>query len=317
MSSWINYNSILIHKRKLLEKQIQQNTYINNIVKKEIPEIKQKLNKDNITIILQGIICDNINILDTIAEYINYGKIILSIYKNKTDPNILNAINNNYPSVLIIDNNIGEYDLEYYNLLYNTDIYDKYINNIPIKHIFYQIKSMINVFKYVNTEYIIKFRIDHYISNLSNFIECCINTNKIVSSSYFIRGFSQYKYHISDCLFGCKSVVIEQIYNLAYNNFINNINLVIPEVILWYSYIYNIYNNIDSINDVNKYAELLSNIFYIYPINFHNNYNIKLSKTVRNEIVDYTEYSNYNIITKFIDVPKTTKDYFIKGIDIK
>ena len=102
MSSWrkLSYNDILIQKRK--QQEIKYKVKYEDKVLSEVLLIKNKLDPNNITIILQGIFCKEINIIDTISEYINYGKIILTIYEKLCDINILTTIINKFPSVIII-----------------------------------------------------------------------------------------------------------------------------------------------------------------------------------------------------------------------
>jgi hypothetical protein len=325
MSSWIkpiSVNDIRIKKQKI-EENILKTTQMNQLIelkttqmnqlikaKNAIPKNTNILDKSDITIILQGIICKDIDIIHTLNDYSRYAKIILSIYEELTDSELLNTIRKDFPNVVIVNNDLKENEEKLSELVF------KNITN-HTKNIYFQIQLMINALEYVTTTNVVKFRVDHYISDIDKFLEICFNTDKIVTTSYFVRGFNQYKYHLSDCLFGCKTDTMKEIYNLANLNYQINYKLVIPEIILWYPYLCSIIPDIDSIQNAEEYSEILNKYIYIYPINFHSNYKLKVSKSEYKEVEENKIFDNYFIISKFKDRPKTTIDYFINGMDLK
>ena len=154
------------------------------------------MNTNLVTILLQGVINPNIDLNKTITEYKQYGKIVLSIYKNEYE--------------YIINNIKHLEDLDI--VLNDIDTYDNEILKFPLKSShYYQLQTTKKGLEKINTEYVIKTRVDHYYSNLNLFIQKCFDTDKIIVLSHYIRGFSQYTYHLSDCLFMGKTIEIKKV----------------------------------------------------------------------------------------------------------
>jgi hypothetical protein len=214
-----------------------------------------------VTIIIQGCIINEVNLIKTLNEYQNYGKIIVSSYfQNNIE--LKNNITKLFPQIILIDNDINEFKA-------NKEISSYHNNNC-----FYQVSTVRKALKYVNTKYIIKTRVDNYYSNLDNFICEVINNNtKITCIEIYIRGFKQYKYHPSDILFGGTYDKITNVFNNKHN-----FDTWIPEIIIFKNYIlqqikdlniniHNFENNID------LYGDTMNKIFNVYKItNFHSYY---------------------------------------------
>jgi hypothetical protein len=250
---------------------------------KSIPNVDNTCNIEDITIILQGLIHPKVDINKTINEYKKYGKIILSIYKHQYDY-ILNNVKD-LNNVEIILNDMELYVKE------NNDIYKS--NNTH----YYQLSTTKKAIDSIFTKYVIKSRVDHYYSNLDIFIDHCIKTDKITSSSLFVRGINQYKYHLSDCLFMGKTDEIKKVIELSIQHYpFPNVYLHPQEVQLWKPYIFSklnsyTYDTID--NDMNIYIKTLSDIFEIIDVNKLYPYEIKVSNHIITQIVDN---SNRNFI---------------------
>ena len=250
---------------------------------------------NNVTIILQGIINKNVDIFNTLSEYINYGQIIISIYDELEDIDIINNIKKTFPTVTIAHNNLKDNKLELTEL-------NKFTNTPYMDNCYYQIKSTLKALEYVNTEYVVKSRVDHYYKSVDDFIIWGIHQNKIISSSIFVRGVNYAKYHLSDCLFSGKTCEISKMMNLALQNY----NPGCPEVNIWKPYILHI-AKINNVNleclDDNSYAEFMAKYFYIYCINRHASYKINYRKIINTYINDRDKTT--------ID----SKEYFLLGCD--
>jgi hypothetical protein len=224
----------------------------------------------DITIIIQGYIINEVDLITTITEYQKYGKIIISSYfENHVD--LKKNILDNFPTVILIDNDINDFSSQF----------DK--SNYNHRHCFFQISTCQKALQYVNTPYIIKTRTDNYFSNINKFIyEVINNPEKITSIQYYIRGFHNCKYHPSDILFGGSYDNITSIFNNTHN-FDSNI----PEVIIFKNFILQKIKNMDmDIHDVDNnidiYAETMSKIFNVYNISnlepyYFKNYNFNHS----------------------------------------
>lgn len=244
-------------------------------------KMSENYNKNDVTIILQGCIINEVDLITTINEYQKYGKIVISSYfidHNELKNNILH----NYPNIILIDNDINEFISQSERINYLSD------------RCFFQVSTVRNALKYVNTPYVIKTRTDNYFSNLDKFIyEVINNKDKITCIQFYVRGFYQFKYHPSDILFGGTYDNIANIFN---NN--HNFECMIPEVIIFRNYILQKIrefgiseNDVDS--NIDLYGETMDKIFNVYNIsNFESYY-----------------FKNY----KFTCDNKTTSEFFKHG----
>lgn len=233
------------------------------------------------TIILQGVINDNINYIDTIRHYLKYSNVIISSYfQNNED---IEKIKNLFPSVIVINNNLKKFDDDLISMKKKSGY--KYCDNC-----FYQIRTVRASLKYIQTEFTIKSRIDNFFHDIEKFIIMMkSNKDKITSLSLYVRSFSYAKYHLSDILFGGQTNKIKNVIDLS----IKNYTVGGPEVVIWKPYILDcVKKNID--NDLEIYVEEMSKLFIIFPLNHMSNYNFKGIK-------------------HFSDTPKSTEDYFRLG----
>jgi hypothetical protein len=66
----------------------------------------------DITIIIQGYIINEVDLITTITEYQKYGKIIISSYfENHVD--LKKNILDNFPTVILIDNDINDFSSQF------------------------------------------------------------------------------------------------------------------------------------------------------------------------------------------------------------
>jgi hypothetical protein len=252
---------------------------------------------DNVTIILQGIIIPDVDLIYTLSQYIKVANIILSIYDSIGDNSCISEINNLYPNVRIIYNNYEEYKNDLMSI-------NKFTDNSFINNCYYQIRSSKKALDIVTTEYIVKSKVDHFYSALADgdMIKWCIDHNKILSSSIYVRSYNCEKYHLSDHLFIGKTVEIKNVFSLALLNYSPGC----PESNIWKYYIFDIAKkegvNLDSL-DCYEYAKYMASKFYIYCINRNEHYRVKIGGTIYNKIND---------------IDKTTDDstnYFLYGCD--
>lgn len=247
--------------------------------------IALEYDKHDVTIILQGYMINEVNLMNTISEYQHYGKIIISSYFEKC-AGLKSIIMDAFPNTIVIDNDINEF------------MSDPEINKYCNKRCFFQVSTVRKALKCVNTQYVIKTRVDNYFSNLDKFICEVIknskNGDKITSTQIYVRGFNHIKYHPSDILFGGS-------FNQLTSVFCNEHNVVsCPEVVIFKHYILqklkelNISVN-DFENDIELYGTVMDKIFNIYNISNFKSYYFK----------------NY----KFVCIDKSTIDFFKHGCD--
>ena len=262
----------------------------------------------DVTFILQGITNPEIDLLQTISEYRQVGKVILSIYRKKESPELLSKLDS-MPDLLIIDNDQDEFDRKFIQN-YGPGPYINYHKNI-----FFQVQTVLAALPYVTTKYCIKVRVDHYYANISQFARLLLS-DKIVSSSLFVRGFWQHKFHLSDCLFGGLTCEIFRVFALSGTQ----PNIVeVPEIYIWKPYILEKLHDLKlEHNTPQSYAKSMSEIFIVYPI-CTNPYKIHLTCIVniqlipkRNTFGSITHRSH--IHTNIERMPQTTYNYFLKGI---
>jgi len=126
----------------------------------EIPQNhNHNYNTDDVTIIIQGVISDNVHVIQLIDEYKNYGKIIISSYfQNHSD--LKKQIEQQYPNIKVVENN----NVEEFKNNWNNQIYQRF-------NIWCQVSTVRNALAVItDTKYVIKTRIDSYFSNMNTFI---------------------------------------------------------------------------------------------------------------------------------------------------
>lgn len=148
---------------------------------------------ENCTILIQGKISD-----ETFALWIkNYKdwKVIVSIWEddditNYKIPKAWKVILNNKPKKRFMEHG-------------NLD---------------YQIITTINGLRNIQTDFVIKARVDEYWSNLDIVYKIMRETeNKIISSSMFFREWGMYDFHCGDKILAGKRENLELMFNVAYN----------------------------------------------------------------------------------------------------
>jgi hypothetical protein len=252
---------------------------------------------ENVTILLQGILHKDINLAETLNVYTKLCNVVLSVYKTDLDETL--KICESFPGVIIVENDITEYD----------DIpliLDKKFSHCMLNNIyngFFQICTTKKGLSVIHTEYVIKSRIDHYYSRMSKFIHHGLNTNKIISSSVFVRGCND-KQHpcrfcLSDCLFMGKTSDIKLCFNLCYENRL----LTRPETGIWEPYFIHIFKlkgiDINSVNN-DEYIKYMLELVDVYCITKLQPYKIKFRTGIE---------------TRMNDKLKTTQEYLTYGCD--
>jgi hypothetical protein len=254
---------------------------------------------DNVTILLQGIINDKVDLKQTLETYTKVCNVILSVYTSDLD--MVNKICVDYPNVKIVENNLEEYS----NLPVVIDTLVDYGILSTIQRCYFQICTTKKGLEYVNTEYVVKSRVDHYYSGIHKFIERGIQTKKIVSSSIFVRGCKDKKainscrFCLSDCLFMGNTSNIKLCFDLCYEEKL----LTRPETGIWKPYFIHIFKQMDidiEAVDDDTYIKLISRFVDVYCINELGPYNIKLWASTYNNLFDRV---------------KTTYEYLLHGCD--
>lgn len=252
---------------------------------------------DNVTIMLQGILHDNIDLAEILTNYTKLCNIVLSIYTFDVDK--VNAICKSFPTVTIVINDLEEYKKHPVTL----DPEFAHCDTTALQRGHFHRCTTKKGLENINTEYVVKSRVDQYYSGLSKFIEHGIKTPKITTSSIYVRGCKDKvhacRYCLSDCLFMGKTSDIKLCIDLCYNTFL----LTRPETGMWKPYIRYIFNqkgiDIDLVDD-ETYIQYMLNVVDVVCINKMYPYKLKIC----NRIVTYLH-----------DNDKTTKEYITYGCD--
>ena len=259
--------------------------------------------KDDVTFLIQGPVGGHTDLLKIVKEYSKFGNIVISTYPSEEYANqieeVMKYASKNNIELKVLYNNLSKYENELKNM-------NKYSNNgvHPVhqgmfRNCYYHINTVVNGLKYVNTKYVINVRTDCFFSNMDKFIYKIIETQKIVCTSIFVRGFKDskilIKFHPSDILFGGLTEIIKRTFDLALEKY----DLNCPEVTVWKPLIVeeaskkNI-NLIQLENDNEIYLNNMCDIFEVFDINNHFPYSFKG-------------------ITKIDSLTKTTRDFFTSG----
>jgi len=249
----------------------------------------------NVTILLQGILNRDINLIDILIVYIKLCNVVISVYRSDL-PQVL-EICKSFPTVIVVENDIEEYK----KIPVTIDNEFKSFSMQYLQNSFYQICTTKKGLSVIHTEYVIKTRVDHFYQNLSNFIQHGLDTKKIITSSIFVRGYKDRygKFCFSDCLFMGKMSDIKLCFDLSYNNFL----LTVPELAIWKPYFVYIFKmkGIDILSvDDETYLQYMVELIDIYHINKLLPYKIN----IRNRIETHINDNN-----------KTTKEYLMYGCD--
>lgn len=187
-----------------------------------------------VTMILSGIIHDDIDLYSMLLYYNSLCNIVICIYKHQYDilDKTIVRIDNKNIRIITIDIN------ELTDMLHVKQI-PKYTKTDECHNCYYQLMSTKIGLDIISTEYVIKCRIDHHYSNLHKMIDMCIQNNKIVSSSICVRGTSihRWRFHLSETLYIGKTSEIKIVNKLALDNYtIEEITYRPPECRSWRHY---------------------------------------------------------------------------------
>jgi hypothetical protein len=252
---------------------------------------------------MQGVLCSNIDIKKTIENYLKCGNVVISTYV-KNDLQLISEIQEQFPDVVIIDNDLESYEKELREI--GKCVESSYFNNT-----FYQLKTTLAGIKTISTDFIIKTRVDHSYSNMDSFIqEGLLYPEKILSSSLFVRGLMtgtyHTRYHMSDCLFMGRTDLIRKAMNLAQLHYTVGMN---PESMIWRPYVRDVLqsreNNIYTLDNLPEkdYLDIMGELFHVFSAQRLEPYQMKLSYV--------------GIETRRIDhyPEKTTLEYLQRGVE--
>lgn len=186
----------------------------------------------NVTIVLQGIIHNDISIHRLLDYCTKICPVVLSIYESDM-PKLLPLISL-YSNITVLTNKLDIFIDEYNRLPDKPLIEDtNYFRNGYLLY-----KSLVSTLPVIKTQYVLKSRIDHQYNGLRNVIRTGLSSDKIITSSLYVRGCqatsNRYKYHLSDCLFMLKTEEFNELLSLSlYTSWVKEI----PEVKLWKNYL--------------------------------------------------------------------------------
>ena len=257
-----------------------------------------------ITILMQGVLCSKIDIKKTIENYLKCGNVVISTYV-KNDPQLISEIHEQFPDVMIIDNDLESYEKELREI-------GKYGESSYFNNAFYQLKTTLAGIHSleISTDFIVKTRVDHSYSNMDSFIqEGLLYPKKILSSSLFVRGLTgayHTRYHMSDCLFMGRTDLIRKAINLARLHYTVPVN---PESMIWRPYVRDVLqsreNNIYTLDNLPEkdYLAIMCELFHVFSAQRLEPYQLQLSSV--------------GIVTQRMDhyPEKTTLEYLQRGVE--
>jgi hypothetical protein len=255
---------------------------------------------DNVTIIIEGTLYSNIDLHNTLQYYTSLCHVVLTIFK--TDINVITDICKPFPSVTIIENDINDYR----KIPVRIDQQFKNHTAMSLLSGFFQICSVKKALECVNTEYVVKTKIDHFYGGMDKFIKCgLLHPDKITSSSLFHRGCqdknvpNRSRFCLTDTLFIAKTISIKKCFDLCYDNKL----LTRVATGIWTPYFIHIFKemNIDICTvDDELYVKYMNEIVNIYNVNDFAPYKFKYFDQIRNYMHDTN---------------KTTYEYLMYGCD--
>ena len=264
-----------------------------------------KQDYSDVTIILQGLLHPEVDLIKTVKHYVNLGfKVVVSIYRRDyASVKELEQIKN----VSVCLNNLIDYEkeLDHIKSFFPPPLREELSLKKEKRNRFFQYKTTYAALKEVKTKYFIKSRVDSYFEKINVVADYGIELQKPVSISLFVRGMSfgifKMRFHLSDiCFFGETKKFIS-----VYKNLTDIFNPMIPEANLWSTYIKINYSMNDKFLNAmpnEKYLNFMCENFYVVPVDYLYPYKIKFGKIVLKELTN--------------DI-KTTKEYLINGCDQK
>lgn len=316
------------NRLKLKRQQQEENERKRNEIKEKfselisLPDEKYYTNfkKEDVTILLQGILNKDVDIFETIELYSLSGHIVLSVYDDEYTKNICNRILELYPNdVTVVYNNLETYKKEFEEIKKNY--HDDLLSNF-----YFQLKTTINGLQNIHTKYVVKSRVDHYYSDIDKFIAHGIVTKKLVSSSVCIRGaFDIYHpthyFHMSDTLFFGETLKIKQMLYLSNKMcFTPIMKGHCAEIRLWKPYLIMLSEleglNLDDTNIKHgedyeymmKYVHFLNSKITVFSNNLHDSFKFKQGTNLnKGKDAIFIKNNNAPIYSTFY--------YFIKGTE--
>lgn len=246
------------------------------------------------TVILQGNLNANIDLIKTISDYSKNSEIIISTYDLEEYKGILNSVREKFPLTKIIFNDIEEN----FNTMRKMGLIGIEKNH---PNVFHQLESTRKAIELVTTDFVIKTRGDSYFCDLDEFLyEMTLNPDKILSSSLFVRGLKYCKYHPSDILFGGKTENMKDLIFSAFDDLYYNSQTLgkgIPEELIHRSYILKRAKMFDlDVENDDQYLQVMLHSYKIFCINRHSSYIFRGNRE-----------------SSCCDLDKSTKDYLIWG----
>lgn len=248
----------------------------------EIKDLRFYNMKNDVTIILQGVINPKVDQIRTIKHYLHFGKIVVSSYFKDTPTYYWNIDRNNIHFIMN-------------DLVCMTNELKRsgnFRNNSWSDNCYYQLKTTERALNDTHTLFAIKTRVDSYFSNIGDMIEIMLNNqNKVLTLSVFLRGALHTRNHMSDILFGAKTDVIKNIIKMAIEKYpVDRC----PEVNVWDSYIKQCIGH--KYLEPEDYVREMVKHFIVYPINWNEEYSIRG-------------------MTRLKDTPKSTEEYMRHGCE--
>lgn len=254
---------------------------------------------NNVTIMLQGILHDEVDLVNTLTLYTKLCNVVLSIYVFNADS--VMAMCSSFNNVSIVLNDLSEYERDQV----TVDEAFKHCDINALHKGYFQICTTKKGLDAVTSEYVIKSRVDHYYEGIEEMIKCCINTDKIVISSVYVRGCHDRNADhtsrccFSDCLFMGKTEKLQLCFVLCYNKKL----LTRPETGQWTPYFEYVFEqmglDVQSIDD-ETYLQIMLQLVEIMCINSLGSYRLKICNRIE---------------TYLYDTNKSTKEYLLYGCD--
>lgn len=254
---------------------------------------------DNVTILLEGELDPDINLHETLETYVTICNIVLSV--KDTDIEQITKICESFPTIKIIGNDINEYR----KIPLRIDQQFKNHTAISLLSGYFQICSTKKGLEYINTDYVIKSKLNHYYYDIGKFIKYGLASGKIISSSLFQRGCkdgsiaNRARYCLSDTLFMGKTNEIKKCFDLCYEEKV----LTRVATGIWSPYFIDLFKkdgiDINSVDD-ETYVQFMMKVVDIYSVNEFGPYKFKYFDSIR---------------THMWDKIKTTHEYLMYGFD--
>lgn len=173
--------------------------------------------KDNLTIIIQGIL--HKNTIKCLENYPLYCKKIIVSYWNTDDDNLIKDLKKfENENVILIEN---EFHI-------NPNAFNE-------GNIYYHTYTSLSASKLVDTEYTLKMRSDQWFENLTHILDVMVNNpNKFVCSDLHFRPDNVYKYHASNNSYGCKSDLFLKMMKISFKRTTEHTNALLAGAYMYY-----------------------------------------------------------------------------------